>query len=557
MVKKFLNLFNKEIASVHNAAFLLGGFALLSQLIALLRDRILASSFGAGIELDIYYAAFKVPDFLFVTVASLVSVSVLVPFIVKAEKKGSDEVKNFINIIFTFFLVSIVMVSGVIFVFMPQILPVVFPGFGADSLSELIKLSRIILLSPILLGISNIFGSITQAYNKFILYALSPVFYNLGIVIGIMFFVDKWGLAGLAWGVALGAFLHMATQIPGVISQKVFPKIDFNFNWKVIKDVLLLSLPRTFTLATQQITLIVFAAFATIMTAGSVAIFNLSFNLQSVPLSIVGVSYSLAAFPTLARLYEGKKHQEFLSHITVALRHIIFWSIPISIYFIVLRAQIIRVILGSGNFSWDNTRLAAASLALFSISVVAQGAILLLVRAFYAAGKTRLPLVANSISMVVSIASGYIFFRLYESSVLFSGFIGNILRIDGIIGGEVVVLALAFTLGILINLIFLWYVFEKNIGELFSKISRTLLHSLGAGILGGSVAYGALNVLAPLLPTQTLLGIFLQGFLAGIAGIMCNLIFLKALKNKEADEVLATLKRKIWKSKIIASSEIV
>ena len=114
MVKKLINLFNTEIAGVHNAAFLLGGFALLSQVIALLRDRLLASIFGAGIELDIYYAAFKIPDVLFVTVASLVSVSVLVPFIVKSDAKGKRDVGRLINTAFTFFFALVVLVAALL-----------------------------------------------------------------------------------------------------------------------------------------------------------------------------------------------------------------------------------------------------------------------------------------------------------------------------------------------------------------------------------------------------------------------------------------------------------
>ena len=557
MVKKLLNLFNTEIASVHSAAFLLGGFALLSQIIALFRDRILASTFGAGIELDIYYAAFKIPDLLFVTIASLVSVSVIVPFIVKSESINKKEVQLFVNNIFTFFFLLIFIVAGILYVYIPYLSTIFFPGFNQGEINQLIMLSRIMLLSPILLGLSNIFGSITQAYNKFVLYALSPVLYNVGIVIGVLFFTDSYGISGLAWGVALGALLHMLIQVPGVMTQGLMPRFVASFKFSVIKEVLALSLPRTFTLATNQITLITFAAFATLMSAGSVAIFNLALNLQSVPLSIVGVSYSLAAFPTLSRLYHGKKYEEYMSHITVALRHIIFWSVPVSIYFIVLRAQIIRVILGSGNFSWEDTRLVAASLAMFSVSVFAQGAILLFVRGFYAAGKTKLPLISNTIAMVVSISSGYGFFMLYKKSVLFSGFLNDLLRINGISGGEVIVLALAFTMGTLVNLILLWWVFEKKIGSVFYRVHDTIIHSLGSGILGGLVTYLMLNVLSPLLEMDTLLGVFSQGFIAGIVGITANILFLKLLCNKETEEILATLKRKIWSTSIIADDKVV
>src|SRR3972149_427019 len=110
--------------------------------------------------------------------------------------------------------------------------------------------------------------------------------------------------------------------------------------------------------------------------------------MQSVPLAIVGVSYSTALFPTISRLFSEGNRQKFVSEMIIAARHIVFWSIPITVLFIILRAQIVRTILGAGEFSWSNTRLAAAALAIFSISVLAQSLSLLFVRAYYASGRT-------------------------------------------------------------------------------------------------------------------------------------------------------------------------
>jgi len=174
MVKRLLNFFQRETKGLHAAAYLLAFFAVLSQILAFLRDRLLAHIFGASQSLDIYYAAFKIPDFIFVTVASVVSLSVLVPFIVEKEKMGKDQVKRFIDDIFSFFVVLISLVCLLAFFFIPSLSSLLFKGFSEEALKSVVLLSRILLISPIMLGFSNLLGSITQTYNRFALYALAP-----------------------------------------------------------------------------------------------------------------------------------------------------------------------------------------------------------------------------------------------------------------------------------------------------------------------------------------------------------------------------------------------
>lgn len=217
MVKRFLNLLNSEISGLHQAAYLLGFFAICSQILALFRDRILAASFGAGDTLDLYYSAFRIPDILFVTVASIVSVSVLIPFLMERFEKGQVEAKEFIDTVFSFFFLFMLVVATLAFFTAPYFMAKLFPNFAnTDSFGELVTLTRILLLSPAFLGFSNLLASVTQMNRRFFIYAVSPVVYNIGIILGILFLYPSFGLAGLGWGVALGAFFHFAIQIPFV-----------------------------------------------------------------------------------------------------------------------------------------------------------------------------------------------------------------------------------------------------------------------------------------------------------------------------------------------------
>jgi putative peptidoglycan lipid II flippase len=549
MVKRIFNIFNREIKGLHEAAYLLAFFAFLSQILALLRDRILASSFGAGHVLDIYYSSFRIPDFIFATVASLVSISVLVPFITERLGKSEEEGKKFIGTIFSFFSILIVFTSIIVFFLIPFLVSHIFRGIGSSS--EIISMSRILLLSPIFLGLSNFFASITQVGKRFLVYALCPLFYNIGIICGIFFFYPIFGIYGLAYGVVLGALMHLVIQLPFVIKSKLFIFWPINFDFNSIKKVILISIPRTITLGMTQISIIVLLGFASFMKEGSISIFNFAINLQSVPLSIIGVSYSIAAFPTLSRFFSSGEKDKFISHIISGARHIIFWSIPISILFVVLRAQIVRVIYGAGEFSWSNTKLTAAALAIFALSVTAQSLVLLFIRGYYAMGNTKKSLYTSVLTGVFSIAFSFLFIKIFEVSNVFKYFVENLFRVEDLFGSEVLMLALGFTLAQIINCIVLWLTFERDFKGFSSPLLNTLFQSFSASIIMGFVAYIGLNIFDNIFNINTLVGIFLQGLCAGILGIITAVIVLILLKSHELKEILETLHKKIWKTNTI------
>src|SRR3989344_3558618 len=468
MVKRILALLHTEISGLHEAAFLLGLFALGAKGLGLIRDRFLADAFGATLGLDIYYAAFRIPDFIYVSLASLVASAVLIPFIIDRLEKGSGA-REFFNDVFTLFSIAILLASVLAFFVMPTLSFFVAPGFDGEARGELVLLSRILLLSPILLGLSGLFASVTQSLRRFLVYALAPVLYNVGIIGGIIFFYPTFGLPGLAYGVVLGAFLHMAIQIPALWQYKFLPRISFHIRWEDVKRVLTLSLPRTITLSAHHMALLVLVAMASYMAEGSITIFNLAFNLQSVPLDIIGVSYSIAAFPTLARFFSNKDYHSFTKHILTAARHIIFWSFPILVLFIVLRAQIVRTILGTGQFDWSDTRLTAAALALFAVSIIAQSLILLFVRGYYAAGHTRKPLIVNLASSGLIVLSAYFFITAFRESDFFRYFIEALLRVSDVEGAMVLALPLAFSLGTLVNVFLLWFIFKRDFAATFQE----------------------------------------------------------------------------------------
>jgi putative peptidoglycan lipid II flippase len=552
MVKAVFRFLNKETGALHNAAYILGGFALLSQVLAFLRDRLLAHVFGASAALDSYYAAFRIPDFLFVTIASVVSISVLVPFIVEREKQGHEEVRKFIDDVFSFFSVLIIGVSVLAFFLIPVLSPMLFKGLAGEELAHVVLLSRVFLLSPIFLGFSNLLGSLTQAYNRFIIYAFAPLLYNAGIIIGILLLAPRFGVLGVALGVVLGSFMHMLVQIPFVMKIGLFPRMKLHFDFASIRRVALLSFPRTLSLSVNHISTLFLISLASLMPVGSISIYSFALNIQSVPLSIIGVSYSLAAFPTLTRHFSNQNIKGFVDQMAHTARLIIFWSLPATVLFIMLRAEIVRVLLGSGRFTWSDTRLTAAALAIFSISALSQSLLLLFTRAFYSAGHTKKPFLINFISALVTVLIAYGLVKLFSVWSGLSHFVGSVLGVSDLDTG-VLMLPLGYAIGTILNGIVHWIGFEKDFGGFSAQVWRTFFDSAVASVVIGLGVYVGSNLFGGFLSDATLPGVFLRGLTTGTFGIIAGVLTLILLRNKELSEAWVALHGKIRGTKVLAT----
>lgn len=556
-MERILRIFTRESSSINQAALLLGCFTFLSQVLALFRDRFIAHYIGPSPSLDAYYAAFRVPDLIFICIASLASITVIIPFIVARMKgdKVTAEARKYLNDVFTVFSSLMVSVALVAFFLMPYLISFIAPGFTPLYQEKVILLSRIMLLSPIFMGLSNLFGTVTQLFHKFFIYSLSPIFYNFGIIVGVIFLYPIFGIYGLALGVAFGAMMHFGIQALAAHDCGFTPKLSFSVNFKDIKHAALISLPRTLGMAFNNIALISIIALASFLKSGSISIFNFAFNLQSVPLNIIGISYAVAAFPTLTKSFSSGNKDEFKRHLKGASRAIVFWSLPVIFLFIVLRAQIVRVILGSGSFSWDNTRLVAACLAIFSLSILAQGMITLLSRSYYATGDTKRPLIVNFSCSVLIIFLSFLFIHLFENVLFFRYFIESLLKVNDIAGTEVLMLPLAYSIGTILNFVLHWIFVKKDFMPNESFFAQTFFQSLGASFFLGLVAYLSLNALSPVFGTTTFWGVFLQGFISGILGIMAAVVVLYLLKSEELKDLTQTLRTKFWRAKVIASPQ--
>jgi putative peptidoglycan lipid II flippase len=550
MVSRAFHFVYKEIKGLHQAAYILAIFAFGSQLLAIVRDRMLAHTFGAGAELDLYYVAFRIPDLLFVLFASVLSIYVLLPFVERVTM--TDAKRSVLSQVFTLFLLVYTGLAVVLAALAPWYVPYVFPGYAEQS-ATLTVLIQILLLQPLLLGISSICGVVTQMHHRFVLYAISPLLYNVGIIFGLVALYPFFGLPGLVSGVVIGALGHVLIQVPYVRNSPFAFTATFNFDWGQVRQMLFVALPRALTLSLNQLVLLLFISIATTLTVGSVSVFQFAFNIQSVPLAIIGMSYSVAAFPTLSHLHAARNQLGFNAQLMTALRHIMFWSIPIIGLVIVLRAHVVRVLLGSGAFDWSDTRLTAAVLAMFVVSLAAQAALLLIVRAFYAGGRTLLPLLYTLISSGVAVVVAYAGLWYWQQSASLQIAIATIFRLEAVPGAEVLVLAAAFTVGQLLLIVMLLSQARYTFALSVRPLGRLLLHAVTASAAGGMVAYAMLRFVVEGVNQNVFVGIALQGAVAGVAGLATIIAVYYVLQTQELTETIYSFRKKMRQTDVTKS----
>ena len=554
MIRRLFRMVGGKWQGMHEAAILLGVFSLVSQLLGLVRDRMLAHTIGPSATLDIYYAAFRVPDLIYLSIASLASITVLMPFLIeRLDGSGKEAARTFFNDVLSGFLFLLVIVSVGAFFLMPKIAHYIAPGFSPEDITKLVAVSRIMLISPICMGLSNMLGTITQLLRKFFVFSLSPIFYNVGLIIGIVWLYPRFGVYGLAWGVALGALLHLCIQLPTLFSAGFAPKLSRRLERSTLRQVVTLSLPRTLGLSMNSISLLVIVALGSTLGAGAISIFNFSLNLETVPVGIIGISYAVASFPLLAETFARGQKEKWEECILSAIRQIIFWSLPLTALFIVLRAQIVRVTLGSGAFSWADTRLTAAAFALFAVGLIAQNMILVSVRAFYSAHNTKTPLIINAFCSLFIIGGAYWLVHVFNTVPTFKYFIESLLRVEDTPGTVMLMLPLAYALGTILNAWLHFIDLRKRYLTGVRSLQKTFLESSAAAVGMGVVSYFVLNLLAPIFSTHTFWGIAMQGFWAGLAGVCTAVIILALLGSEPLFELVAALKRKFWKVDLVTS----
>lgn len=532
----FTRLWNGETSGLTTAAIIVGGASLASRVIGVLRDRVLAASFGAGDVLDSYYAAFRLPDLLYtLIILGALSAGFIPVFADYLENKGKDEAWRLAERVLSVVGATMILICSALVVFAPLLVPLTVPGFSPEKLETTIRLTRIMALSPLFLGLSAVMGGILQATRRFFAFALAPVLYNVGIIFGALVLSPVLGLEGLAWGVVLGAFLHLITQASVALRLGLRRIPVPSLRTEGVRRILWLMAPRTAGLAVSQINLVILLSLASVLPVGSIAVFNLANNLQSFPVSVFGISFAVAAFPNLARAAGMKREDDFREVLGSAGRKIVFLVVPATVLFFLLRAQIVRLALGAGAFDWSDTIRTANVMGIFAMSMIFQSLVPLLARAFYAIQDTWTPLVAGIVAEA---------FNLVLALVLRGPF--------GIMG-----LAVSFSAAAFLNMMLLWWLLyykKGSLGEGMFTMSFAKTCAASLALFGfGWIARQALGTLFPL---TTFWLVALQSAGTMIVGLGAFTAVAILLKSEEFREFRDAAERKLFKKvPVIAGAE--
>ncbi|MBI4133321.1 murein biosynthesis integral membrane protein MurJ, partial [Candidatus Uhrbacteria bacterium] len=492
------------------------------------RDRILAGQFGAGEQLDIYYAAFRIPDFIYNLLILGALYAGFIPIFTEALTRGRrEDAWRVANGVLNLLGVGVVVLLLVGALFADRLVPLIAPGFRLDALEQTTVLTRIMFLSPFFLGFSTVFGGILQSFKRFFVFSLGPIFYNLGIILGAEVFARWWGLEGLAWGVVFGAFLHMVIQLPAI------GELGYRYRWvwapreRFVRQILGLMVPRTLGLAVTQLNFVAMTVIASLLQKGSITVFNLAHNFQSFAIGVIGISFAIAAFPTISEAAAKNDRRDMIRHFSETARQILLFIVPATVLFLFLRAQIVRVVLGTGAFDWEATLLTADALAFFVLSLGPQALIHLLARVFYAAKDTATPFVVGLVAMLVNV-----------------GFAIWLKDIYGVRG-----LALAFSAAAVVHFVLLWVALRSKMQSLDELRIVRAFYKMAVAALAMAVTIQALK--APLdwmLNTHTFVGIFLQGFIAGILGLIVYVIVGIALRSEEIVLLVSSARKKFFRA---------
>ncbi|MDO8557711.1 MAG: murein biosynthesis integral membrane protein MurJ [bacterium] len=382
---------------------ILVGTTFASYVLGLLRDRLFAHTFGAGQELDAYQAAFLLPDFLLNFLIAGGLAAAFVPLFLEAKSKDPKQAILFARTITTISALLMLGVGALLFIFAPYLATLVAPGFGAENHILLVRLVRVLAFSPTIFAASNALGGILVAENRFLTYGLAPVFYNAGIIVGTFFLAPHFGILGVAYGTIGGALLHLAVRLLELKTLRFPIRPAFHMKLPQFIPFLRLSLPKMFGHPVEMATFWGFTALASTLPSGSIAILNFARNFQSVPISLIGISFATVSFSLLAKAHAEKDRDRFNAELNRTMRHIVMLSVLAALGMFFFRNLIISLLIGGGSFDEHAVRETALLLGAFTLSIPFEAVSHLQARAFYAAKNTLLPVLAGAFNLIISV----------------------------------------------------------------------------------------------------------------------------------------------------------
>lgn len=414
--------FNSEQKNIKIAALIMMITVFLSRFLGLIRDRLLAGTFGASIDLDIYYAAFRFPDLIYSIIFAGGIIVAFLPIFSEYQKKNKPEAWKISNYLLNFFGIVYFVFFIVFFFFSPDFINTLIGKFSFEYQAKAIILTRLIFIAVFFFGLSSIFSTILNYFQRFLIYSLAPIFYNLGIILGTVFLSPYYGIFGPGIGVVAGAIMHFLIQVPSAVSCGYRYQPILKLNHPAIRDFFQLVVPRIIASSSSQINFLVATFIASGIGIGAISVFNLSYNLSFLPIGILGVSFATAVFPVLSKLWVENNKTDFHLRFRESFLQVLYLAFPVGLLVFILRNQIVQIIYQTGKFDETAVAITAAALGVYVLSLATQCLVPILLRGFFSIKDTITPTIIAIFYMALNI------FLFFPFVALFGG--GNVFLFD-------------------------------------------------------------------------------------------------------------------------------
>jgi putative peptidoglycan lipid II flippase len=475
MVNKILTkgkrLFTGQQSTILSAATIIMVMIVASRVLGLIRQRTLATFFAPG-EISLFFAAFRLPDTIFEVLVFGTFSSAFIPVFTKAVDKDKRSAWRLASTISNIGISAFLFFAILLCLFANNLYGVIAPGFSLSERDQIVQLTKILFAAQGFFVLSYVLTGVLESLRRFLVPALAPLFYNLGIILGTVLLSDKFGLVAPAIGVFAGAMMHFLIQLP--LAVRLGYKITTSFRLDSnVRKIGKLAAPRVLELTFSQVAKSVELYLSSFISTASYAYFYLGNTLQLLPVGLFGTSIAKAALPTLAK--QSDDRQAFRKSLFNSLYQVVFLVLPVSAILIVLRIPIVRLVYGTEIFDWESTVQTGWVVSAFAVGVVFQSTNSLLARAFYALHNTKTPVVISIISMGINIIFGFFLVRT--------------------LGLPVWGLALAFSIGAFLQSTLLFVLLNRKISEKisFSLITPVVKASVAA-VGSGGVMYVILKV---------------------------------------------------------------
>ena len=540
-LKRGLGLLLRQQNNIISAAFVIMATIIFSQILGLVRQRLLVAIFGASNTLGIYLASTRMPDFLFQIIIAGALSSAFIPVFSEFLGKGKNEEAHRLGS--TLLMVGLVIFTAfsfILFIFANDFSKLIAPGFSNEQINLMANLTRVMIFGEIFFIFGSFLSAILQSYNHFFIPGIAAAMFNLGIILGILILSPFVGIFSAAYGVVLGALIFVLVQLPLIRRVGFSFKPTFSLKTKGVMEVLRLMWPRTISIAIFQIGTIVTVTLVSFLPnpGRNYVIFDYALTLSNAAVVLFGQAIAQAAFPVLSK--ERDRLSDFKTTFITSFNQMLYLVLPISALLLVLRIPVVRLIYGASMFDWGATVLTGRTLAFFSISIFAQALVYLISRGFYALHDTKTPLIVGALTTGLMLGLGAFFIFFYHYGI------------ESI--------AVSYSIGSIVNIIVLFIFLDKKTGgferkPLFASIAKILISTLFTGF----ALYIPIKLLDQLVfdTTKTVNLILLTG-ISSLAGLLLYL-FLTWLFNVKEAIMFITMFKKVgdWRQILKGSEEAI